>query len=167
MCLDNLKTNQGSYFNLLNSAFWGWLSIESQPQNPELRINPEKFHIWQYHWHSYMIMTFLLSLMVKSDRRQGPWPHFFLTPLYSKSNQVTVRVVLCLWCCVFIQKIFMQTNRYAKSWLKITRGWWYFVSLTRVLNQIIFKIHFCTNHKWSHLMLSSAKMLHKPVWQTV
>ena len=26
MCLDNLKTNQGSYFNLLNSAFWGWLS---------------------------------------------------------------------------------------------------------------------------------------------
>ena len=42
--LDNLKINQRSYHNLHNSAFWGWLSIESQPQNPEFRINPENFH---------------------------------------------------------------------------------------------------------------------------
>ena len=40
----NVKTNQRGYYNLLNSAFWGWLSMESQPQNPEFRINPENFH---------------------------------------------------------------------------------------------------------------------------
>ena len=44
MCLDNLKINQRSYYNLPNSAFWGWLSIESQPQNPEFKNNPESFH---------------------------------------------------------------------------------------------------------------------------
>ena len=36
--------NQKSCYSLLNSAFWGWLSIESQPQNPEFRNNPENFH---------------------------------------------------------------------------------------------------------------------------
>ena len=44
LCLDNLKTNQTSYYNLPNFAFWGWLSMESQPQNPEFRNNPENFH---------------------------------------------------------------------------------------------------------------------------
>ena len=47
MCLDNLKINQRSYYNLPNSAFWGWLSMESQPQNPEFRINPENVHPWE------------------------------------------------------------------------------------------------------------------------
>ena len=46
MSLDNLKINQRSYYNLPNLAFWGWLSMESQPQNPEFRINPENFHPW-------------------------------------------------------------------------------------------------------------------------
>ena len=44
LCLDNLKTNQRSYYNLLNSAFWDWPSMESQPKNPEFKINPENFH---------------------------------------------------------------------------------------------------------------------------
>ena len=44
LCLDDLKTNQKSYNNLLNSAFWGWLSMESQPKNPEFRTNAENFH---------------------------------------------------------------------------------------------------------------------------
>ena len=44
LCSDNLKTNQRNYSNLPNSAFWGWLSVESQPQKPEFRINPENFH---------------------------------------------------------------------------------------------------------------------------
>ena len=44
MCLDNLKTNQRSSYNLPNSGFWSWLSMESQPQNPEFRINAENFH---------------------------------------------------------------------------------------------------------------------------
>ena len=54
LCLDNLITNQRSYNILPNSAFWGWLSMESQPQNPEFRINPENFHpcilivLWYY-----------------------------------------------------------------------------------------------------------------------
>ena len=42
--LDNLKINQISFYNLPNSAFWGWLSMESQHQNPEFRINTENFH---------------------------------------------------------------------------------------------------------------------------
>ena len=44
LCFDYLKTKQKSYYKLPNSAFWGWLSIESQPQNAEFRINPENFH---------------------------------------------------------------------------------------------------------------------------
>ena len=44
MSLDRLKINHRSYYDLLNSAFWGWLSVESQPQNPEFRNNPENFH---------------------------------------------------------------------------------------------------------------------------
>ena len=36
-----LKVVQRIYYNLLNSAFWGWISVESQPQNPE------NFHPWQ------------------------------------------------------------------------------------------------------------------------
>ena len=36
--LDKLKLNQKSYYYLQNSAFWDWLSMESQPQNPELGI---------------------------------------------------------------------------------------------------------------------------------
>ena len=46
LCLDNLKINQRSYHNLPNSTFWGWLSMESQPQNPEFRINHENLHRW-------------------------------------------------------------------------------------------------------------------------
>ena len=55
MCLDNLNINQISYYNLPNSAFWGWLSMESQPQNPEFRINPENFHPCP---HSYALVIF-------------------------------------------------------------------------------------------------------------
>ena len=59
MCLDNLKINQRSYNNLPNSAFWGWLSMESQPQNPEFRINLEHYlprilFIWTYLEIPYM-----------------------------------------------------------------------------------------------------------------
>ena len=41
---EELKINQRSYWNLPNSVFLGWLSVESQPQNPEFRNNPENFH---------------------------------------------------------------------------------------------------------------------------
>ena len=41
LCLDYLKTSQKCYYYLPNSAFWGWLSMESQPQNPEFKINSE------------------------------------------------------------------------------------------------------------------------------
>ena len=43
---DKLILLQRSCYNLPNSVFWGWLSLESQPQNPEFRINPENFHPW-------------------------------------------------------------------------------------------------------------------------
>ena len=42
--LDNLNTRQRSNYNLPNSGFWGWLSMESQPQNREFRNNPKNFH---------------------------------------------------------------------------------------------------------------------------
>ena len=32
LSLDNLKLDQRSHKNLPNSGFWGWLSVESQPQ---------------------------------------------------------------------------------------------------------------------------------------
>ena len=35
-----------SCYYLLNSAFWGWFSMESQPQNPDFWNNPENFHPW-------------------------------------------------------------------------------------------------------------------------
>ena len=44
IALDKLKLYQKSYYYLQISAFWGWLSMESQPQNPEFRNNPENFH---------------------------------------------------------------------------------------------------------------------------
>ena len=50
MSLYRLKINKRSYYDLPNSAFWGWLSMESWPQNLEFRNEPETFHpcVWQY-----------------------------------------------------------------------------------------------------------------------
>ena len=42
--VDTLKINQRSYFNLPHSVLWGWLSMESLPQNPEFRNNSKIFH---------------------------------------------------------------------------------------------------------------------------
>ena len=55
--LGKLKINQRSNYNLSNSGFWGWLSMESQPQdpmesqpqNPEFRNNPWKA-LPMHHW---------------------------------------------------------------------------------------------------------------------
>ena len=45
LLLDNLKRNMKAYnYDLPNSVFWGWLSMESQPQNPEFRNNPGNSH---------------------------------------------------------------------------------------------------------------------------
>ena len=44
MSFDRLKINQRSYCELPYSGFWGWLSKESQPQNPAFMNNPENFH---------------------------------------------------------------------------------------------------------------------------
>ena len=52
--LDKLKLNQKSYHYLQNSAFWGRLSMESRPQNPEFRNNPENFHPWECRNWSYI-----------------------------------------------------------------------------------------------------------------
>ena len=41
-----------SYYNLPKSAFWGWLSKESQPQNPEFRNKPENFYPWYMDKHT-------------------------------------------------------------------------------------------------------------------
>ena len=39
LSLDRLTIYRRTYYNPPNSAFWGWLSVESQPQNPEIRNN--------------------------------------------------------------------------------------------------------------------------------
>ena len=38
-----LFINKKTYYNSSNSAFLGGLSMESQPQNPDYRNNPETF----------------------------------------------------------------------------------------------------------------------------
>ena len=45
LSLVKLKMNQRSYNNLPNSGFWGWLSLKSQPQNPEFRILKTLTHV--------------------------------------------------------------------------------------------------------------------------
>ena len=46
--LNKLKLNQKSYYYLQISAFWGWLYVGIQPQNPEFRNNPENFQPCTY-----------------------------------------------------------------------------------------------------------------------
>ena len=56
MSLDRLKANQRSFYDLPNSAFLGWLSVESQPQNPDFRNNPENSHDMEH-----MISIFMMN----------------------------------------------------------------------------------------------------------
>ena len=57
--LTHTEIDQRSYYSLLNSAFWGWLSMESQPQNPEFRNNPENFHPWKStHMLAHLVVTY-------------------------------------------------------------------------------------------------------------
>ena len=46
--LNRLYINRKTYYYLPKSAFWVWLSMESQPQNPEFRNNPENLHPGSY-----------------------------------------------------------------------------------------------------------------------
>ena len=55
LSLDRLSINQRTNYNLTYSAFWGWLSTESQPQNPEFRNNYENFHPWIIQKHIHKI----------------------------------------------------------------------------------------------------------------
>ena len=91
MCLDKLKMNQRSYYNLLNSAFWGWLSMESQPQNPEFRINPENLHPCfsdvnnkDLHMHivssAHLLFTFLWTLILHPSMSICDFSETFLVP---------------------------------------------------------------------------------------
>ena len=115
LCLDNLKINQSRYyFNLPNSAFWDWLSMESQPQNPEFRINPENFHPWgiqkedvilyfllqenelwvaitQFEMLSANCLKVLLGLVARSDMDRTEIVRF----LYIISSLVTLHTLLC------------------------------------------------------------------------
>ena len=90
LSLDKLKLNQRSHNNLPNSGFWGWLSVESQPQNPEFRINPESFHpFYCFDWLTELrlkvpvnIISVMLGLLPGREedrkeewnRRKGPQP---------------------------------------------------------------------------------------------
>ena len=52
LSLDRQKINQRSDYDLPNSAFWGWLSVESQPQNPEFRNNHLRSIDESPSWHA-------------------------------------------------------------------------------------------------------------------
>ena len=52
------KKNQRSFLNLSKSAFWGWLPVESQPQNSDFRNNTEKFHPCVYKLEPKTIWSF-------------------------------------------------------------------------------------------------------------
>ena len=98
LCLDNLKTNQRSYYYPLNSAFWGWLSMESQPQNPEFRINPEIFHPcipwqtvnWCIMWHFIRVYTVSKDKMIFQRKNTILIGKYNLWPLnvYNGPSQV-------------------------------------------------------------------------------
>ena len=60
-----MKINQRSYYNLPNSAFGGWRSIESQPQNPEFRINPENFHPCCYKYQDNELIIWAGQIVFK------------------------------------------------------------------------------------------------------
>ena len=47
--LDKLKLNQKSYYTCRIQHFEHQISMESQPQNPEFRSNPENFNQWTYY----------------------------------------------------------------------------------------------------------------------
>ena len=44
LSLESIKYTREAIMIFLNSEFWGWLSMESQPQNSEFRNIPENFH---------------------------------------------------------------------------------------------------------------------------
>ena len=50
-------------YNQPNSAFWGWLSKESQPQNPVFRNNPESFT----HVHGQDLLDLLYIALGQTD----------------------------------------------------------------------------------------------------
>ena len=64
LSLNKLNINQRSYYNLPNSAFWGWLSVESQPQNPEFRNNLENFQPWGYITKTMVKIPCILSKVI-------------------------------------------------------------------------------------------------------
>ena len=47
----NFRNTERQLNNLTDSGFWGWLSMESQPQDPEFRNSPENFHTCLLHMH--------------------------------------------------------------------------------------------------------------------
>ena len=118
MCLDNLKTNQGSYYNLLNSAFWGWLSMESQPQNPEFRINPENIHQCEY------IETEIIDSLHASVMK---YPGALLTNGECSVLFPKLKVVSC-WTCLLI-------NCISHYWLV---NW----AFSRCLNEVYYFLSF-------------------------
>ena len=53
-----MRIYERCYYNLLNSAFWGWLSIKSQPQNPKFRDNPFKLFKFSVHTVNCLLKRF-------------------------------------------------------------------------------------------------------------
>ena len=79
MSLDRLKIHQRSHCELPNSGFWGWLSVESQPQNPAFRNNSENFHpcrpIYLSVWSSLPVAnTGFLGWTAKAHISPSAWP---------------------------------------------------------------------------------------------
>ena len=57
-CIDSWSLHPNLFCNRPNSVFWGWLSMESQPQNTELRYNlwffDNNINFWQWCQSHYL-----------------------------------------------------------------------------------------------------------------
>ena len=98
MSQDKSKLHQRSYFILPNSVFWGWLSTESQPKNPEIRINPENFHPYPPRkLLALLALRALLALGCRLRRSSGYSPGY--SPISTFSSSPFIPTPSSSSCC--------------------------------------------------------------------
>ena len=125
MSLDRLKINQKSYYNLPNSAFWGWLSVESHPQNPVFRNNPVNFHPWECEIENHFSSSqqkHLFWVFIKTVSMRGS----FWAPTCVKNNGYENICNLKAQNCLFILtygQTYLGASDIFQDWLaQVTHG---------------------------------------------
>ena len=97
--MERLIIKQRSYYDLPNSAFWGWLYVESQPQNPEFRNNPENFHLCHKQWFQCISTVskfdIFYSKMIISLKMQKI--HYLTLTPRSRSHKMLPSALYIMW----------------------------------------------------------------------